>query len=337
MSDPEDGSDERPDPGWSRPSPPSTSFSLVRPYVGPAAELQPEEPQISGPLPPYDRPTELIRTPQRVLADHVIRVIPSHEGPISGRAKATLIVAAAVVLAGSATGVYAAMRASSSPSTYNAGIPAVLPAIPTGDVSASPSVTPSPRADRTTKAPGGPAPTRSTATPGSSATGAALLGKPSPSVSATPPPAPPAPAVNLAAGRPVYCSGFTDSYRPQNAVDGNPNSYWQSSSLEGSRHARWQWLTVDLGSSTSISRIVLALPPQSVWNTRTQTIAIYGSNSGGRFSTVVGTAQYTFDPSRGNAVTISFSAVTTRYVQLTFSANSVIPAGQVSEIEIFAA
>lgn len=40
--------------------------------------------------------------------------------------------------------------------------------------------------------------------------------------------------------------------------------------------------------------------------TRTQTLSILGSTDGSTFSTIVGSAGYTFDPSTGNTVTITF-------------------------------
>ena len=135
---------------------------------------------------------------------------------------------------------------------------------------------------------------------------------------------------DLALNQPVTDSGYTQTYVPANAVDGNTSSYWESTD-----NAFPQWLQVDLGSSVSVGRIVLDLPPSTAWGTRTQTILIQGSTDGTNYSTVVATATYTFNPSTGNTVTITFSSTTVRYLKLTFTANSAWPAGQLSELQVY--
>jgi hypothetical protein len=127
-------------------------------------------------------------------------------------------------------------------------------------------------------------------------------------------------------------TSHADVYGAGNAVDGNASSYWESAN-----HAFPQSLTVDLGAATSVSRIVLRLPPSPAWGTRTQTLAVLGSTSGGcSWSTVKESAAYTFDPATGNKATITFGATSQRYLQLTFTANTGWPAGQVSEYEVYA-
>ncbi|WP_433615175.1 discoidin domain-containing protein [Dactylosporangium sp. CA-139114] len=143
--------------------------------------------------------------------------------------------------------------------------------------------------------------------------------------------APPNTNTNLAAGRPTAESSHTQVYGSGNAVDGNTGTYWESAN-----NAWPQWLQVDLGSAVATRRIVLTLPPQSAWATRTQTLSVSGSTNGSTFSTIVGSAGYTFDPATGNTVTIAFpSTVTTRYLRLTFTANTGWPAGQVSEFRVY--
>jgi hypothetical protein len=114
-------------------------------------------------------------------------------------------------------------------------------------------------------------------------------------------------------------------------VDGNSSSYWESAN-----NAFPQWLQVDLGATTAVSRIVLKLPPPSAWGTRTQTLSVQGSTNGSSFSTVAGSAGYTFNPATGNTVTITFAATSQRYLRLNFTGNTGWPAGQVSEFEIYA-
>jgi hypothetical protein len=113
-------------------------------------------------------------------------------------------------------------------------------------------------------------------------------------------------------------------------VDGNTSSYWESTD-----NAFPQWFQVDLGSSVGIGRIVMDLPPSTAWGTRTQTITIQGSTDGTNYVTLVGSANYTFNPSTGNTATVTFTDTSVRYVKLTFTANTGWPAGQLSELQIY--
>jgi uncharacterized protein YaiE (UPF0345 family) len=137
---------------------------------------------------------------------------------------------------------------------------------------------------------------------------------------------------NLALNTTPTASGSQDGYPPINATDGNTGSYWESTN-----HAFPQSITIDLGSVQSISRLVLALPPDAVWATRTQTITVLSSTDGKAFTTVLPSAAYTFDPTTKNIVTVPLGSaqVRARYVRLTVAANTGWPAGQFSEIEVF--
>jgi F5/8 type C domain/Abnormal spindle-like microcephaly-assoc'd, ASPM-SPD-2-Hydin len=137
-------------------------------------------------------------------------------------------------------------------------------------------------------------------------------------------------SVNLALNQPVTASGYTQTYVPANAVDGNTSTYWESTDNDFP-----QWFQVDLGSAVSISRIVMDLPPSTAWGTRTQTISIQGSTDGTNYTTLVPSQGYTFNPATGNTATITFTAASVRYVKLTFTANTGWPAGQLSELQIF--
>jgi hypothetical protein len=57
---------------------------------------------------------------------------------------------------------------------------------------------------------------------------------------------------------------------------------------------------------------------------------------GSTFTTIVGSAGYTFNPATGNTVTITFGATSRRFIRLNFTANTGWPAGQVSELQVFA-
>jgi glucose/arabinose dehydrogenase/PKD repeat protein len=136
---------------------------------------------------------------------------------------------------------------------------------------------------------------------------------------------------NLAAGRPVTATTTQGGFPASNAVDGNASSYWESAN-----NAFPQSLTVDLGSAQPVSRVVLKLPPATAWQTRTQTLSVLGSTNNTSYSTVVGSAGYTFNPATGNTVTVTFQGTSQRYVRVTFTGNTGWPAGQLSELEVYA-
>ena len=133
---------------------------------------------------------------------------------------------------------------------------------------------------------------------------------------------------NLAAGKPTSESSHNDVYQSSNATDGNQATYWESAN-----NAFPQWLQVDLGSAQSAGRIVLQLP--AGWGQRTQTLSVLGSTNGTTFSTVVGSAGYSFAPGNNNTVTITFTPTTQRYFRLNITANTGWIAGQISSFEVW--
>lgn len=138
---------------------------------------------------------------------------------------------------------------------------------------------------------------------------------------------------DLALRRPTAESSHTQVYGSGNAVDGDPNSYWESAN-----NAFPQWIQVDLGAATAVRRIVLTLPPSSAWGARTQTVSVQGSADGGGFGQLLAAANRTFDPATGNSVTLTLpSTATPRFVRLTFTANTGWPAAQISGFEVYSA
>ncbi|MFD9931816.1 discoidin domain-containing protein [Streptomyces massasporeus] len=141
----------------------------------------------------------------------------------------------------------------------------------------------------------------------------------------------PDPGRNLAKGRPATATGSQDAYTPGKAVDGDPNTYWESAN-----HAFPQSLTVDLGAREAVRRLVLKLPPQAAWQARTQTLSVQGSTDGSAWSTVVPAKDHRFDPATGNTVTVPLPAGTNlRHLRLHVTANTGWPAAQFSEVEAY--
>jgi hypothetical protein len=136
---------------------------------------------------------------------------------------------------------------------------------------------------------------------------------------------------NIAAGRPTSASSSNGTYVPANLTDADASTYWESAS-----GAFPQWAQVDLGQSYSVGKLVLKLPPSTAWGARTETLSLLGSTDGTNFSTIVGSAGYSFDPNtNGNTVTITFNAATARYVRTNITANTGWNAGQLSDFEVF--
>lgn len=136
-------------------------------------------------------------------------------------------------------------------------------------------------------------------------------------------------AGNLAQGKNITSSSFSDVYVSANANDSNQGTYWESAS-----NAFPQWIKVDLGDVNSVNQVVLKLPTN--WETRSQTLSVQGSSDDSSYTDLAASSNYTFDPASGsNTVTINFTAASVRYVKLSFTANTGWPAAQLSEFEIY--
>jgi hypothetical protein len=134
---------------------------------------------------------------------------------------------------------------------------------------------------------------------------------------------------NLALNKSTTESGHTQTYASSNVTDGNTSSYWEGAAGFPA------YVTVDLGASHAITSATLNLPPSTSWATRTETLSILGSTDGSTFTTIVGSAVYTFNPSTGNTVTVTFASTNARYVKVNFTTNSGGASGQLSELAVY--
>ncbi|GAA3266483.1 choice-of-anchor D domain-containing protein [Dactylosporangium vinaceum] len=134
-------------------------------------------------------------------------------------------------------------------------------------------------------------------------------------------------ATNLALRKPVTQSSNTQNYGAGNAVDGSADTYWESAN-----NAFPQWIQVDLGATTAVSRVVLRLPPATAWAARTETVTVTDFTSG---ATLVASRACAFDPATGNTVTLTFPAAGVRNLRITVTGNTGWPAGQLSELEVY--
>ena len=82
--------------------------------------------------------------------------------------------------------------------------------------------------------------------------------------------------------------------------------------------------------------MTLELPPSSAWSTRTQTFSVLGSVNGSTYTTLVASANYTFNPETGNTVSFNLPTGTSeQYLQLVFTANTGWTAAQLAEFQVF--
>lgn len=245
--------------------------------------------------------------------------------------------AAAVVLAAGAFGIVD--YADRGPSAANAareiapssGISATLanPAASTGALTSSASASGSASGSPSVSPTVSPSATRATAAASSHAAAAATT-KTSHASTATTAAAGTEAATDLAIGKTESSSSHTGSDVASNVIDGDPDTYWESQVDSGSFS---EWVQVDLEKARTVSKIVMRLP--SSWSARTQTIEIYGLATGYNGFVIKSATSYSFNPSTGNEVTITFPALSTRYVQLIMTANSAVSAGQMGEVEIY--
>jgi hypothetical protein len=133
---------------------------------------------------------------------------------------------------------------------------------------------------------------------------------------------------NLALNKPIDGTAHTFTYAPANANDGDVTTYFEGSSYPSQ-------LTVHLGANADVSSVVVKLNPASAWSARTQTIAVSGrEQSATLFTTLAAAAPYSFDPnSNANTVTIPVSGRVAD-VQVSITANSGAPGGQVAELQV---
>ena len=132
---------------------------------------------------------------------------------------------------------------------------------------------------------------------------------------------------NLAVNRPIEASSTIFTFVAANANDNSTATYWEGGAYPAN-------LTVKLGANATVQQVVVKLNPDSSWGTRTQTFAVQGrEQSSSTFSTLVGSATYTFNPASANTVTIPVSG-TAADVRLSFTANSGAPSGQVAEFQV---
>lgn len=120
-----------------------------------------------------------------------------------------------------------------------------------------------------------------------------------------------------------------DVYEIKYAVDGNPDTYYESK-----KNVYPAEIVIDLLSQNDIKYVSMYLP--SKWEDRTQEIEILTSIDGTNYTVMAVKTAYVFRTSESNVIEVSLSTpVTARFVKFVFYSNSAGYGGQVSEITIF--
>ena len=137
---------------------------------------------------------------------------------------------------------------------------------------------------------------------------------------------------NIAEGKPIQASAHNDVYVSSNLNDGKTTTYWESKGFPAE-------MTVDLQGTFTVSTAAFLLNPASIWEPRTQEIAVLVSTDGENLTEVSPAAAYTFDAETGNRIRIDFEAVQASHVRVIITSNTAAPAhakgAQVAEICIY--
>ncbi len=138
--------------------------------------------------------------------------------------------------------------------------------------------------------------------------------------------------LNIAESAILEANDYNDVYFANKVKDGNPNaqSYW-----EGASDAYPNILTASFKEEQSIHAVRMLLCPLSVWSTRTQTFSVEISEDGENFTEFLASADYVFDPDKGNEVVIEFDDITIKAIRFVFTANTGASGAQVAELELY--
>src|SRR5713101_3786568 len=137
---------------------------------------------------------------------------------------------------------------------------------------------------------------------------------------------------NLALGASATSSSTQSGFPASNVNDGKTSTYWES--LDNAAYP--QWIDLNFGQILSLGSVTLNLPPLTAWNTRTETFSVHGSTDRTNYTTLMGSAGYTFNPATGNTVSFNLpSGTSATNLRLNFTANTGWPAAQLSEFQVF--
>ncbi|MBQ3762775.1 MAG: discoidin domain-containing protein [Clostridia bacterium] len=132
---------------------------------------------------------------------------------------------------------------------------------------------------------------------------------------------------NYALNKPVSAGAHTDVYVSKNVNDGKTDTYWESKGFPAE-------MVIDLQGACTVSTVAVCLNPSSIWEPRTQEIAVLVSTDGENYSEAAPAAKYDFDAATGNRIRIDFEATEASFVKLVFTMNSSSRTGGAQAAEI---
>ena len=139
----------------------------------------------------------------------------------------------------------------------------------------------------------------------------------------------------------VYSTEHSDVYNVERLVDGNKDgtSYYESKTLPAE-------VVIDMGELHTLNCLVMFLPGNMAWTTRTQEVEFYYSDSINdfnknttKFNALVEKKAYTFNPETGNMnkIDVKDKNVKARYIKLVVSSNDASGnyGAQLSEFNVY--
>ena len=132
---------------------------------------------------------------------------------------------------------------------------------------------------------------------------------------------------NVALNKPVTSGAHTDVYVIRNVNDGKTDTYWESKGWPAEA-------VIDLEGSFPISTVAVCLNPSSIWEPRTQEIAVWVSADGETYTEIVPAAKYDFDAETGNRIRIDFDPVEATHVKVVFTMSTASRTGGAQAAEI---
>ncbi len=136
---------------------------------------------------------------------------------------------------------------------------------------------------------------------------------------------------NYALNKPVISGQHTDVYVSRNVNDGKTDTYWESRGWPAE-------MIIDLQGSYTVSTVAVCLNPSSIWEPRTQEIAVWVSADGETYTEVAAPARYDFNADTGNRIRIDFDPAEAAFVKVVFTMSTASRTGgaQAAEICVYA-
>ena len=132
---------------------------------------------------------------------------------------------------------------------------------------------------------------------------------------------------NFALNVPVISGAHTDVYVDKNVNDGKTDTYWESKGFPAE-------IIFDLQGTFSLSTVAVCLNPSSIWEPRTQEIAVWLSVDGETFTEAAAAARYDFNADTGNRIRIDFAPTEAAYVKVVFTMSTASRTGGAQAAEI---